>query len=112
IENALLLAPQLHPGVLLFLNLSPLTLDLDAEAEAWLAPAVGRAGLTPEAVVVGVAEGSGGRQERNIKGLRRLRGQGFKIAVGDVGTGNSGLEMLSKIDAEFVKPDRSIITAA
>jgi diguanylate cyclase (GGDEF)-like protein len=112
VENALLLAPQLHPGVLLFLNLSPLTLDLDAEAEAWLAPAVERAGLTPQAVVVEVTERSGGRTERVIKRLKRLRAQGFKIAVDDVGTGNSGLEMLSKIDAEFVKLDRSIITAA
>jgi diguanylate cyclase (GGDEF)-like protein len=112
IQNALQLAPQLHPGVLLFLNLSPLTLDLDAEADAWLAPAVERAGLTPQAVVVEVTERSGGRTERVIKRLKRLRAQGFKIAVDDVGTGNSGLEMLSKIDAEFVKLDRSIITAA
>jgi len=112
VENALRLAPQLHPGVLLFLNLSPLTLDLDAEANAWLAPAVERAGLTPQAIVVEVTERSGGRTERVIKRLKHLRAQGFKIAVDDVGTGNSGLEMLSKIDAEFVKLDRSIITAA
>jgi diguanylate cyclase (GGDEF)-like protein len=112
VENALRLAPELHPGVLLFLNLSPLTLDLDAEADAWLAPAVERAGLTPQAVVVEVTERFGGRTERVIKRLKRLREQGFKIAVDDVGTGNSGLEMLSKIHAEFVKLDRSIITAA
>ena len=111
-ENALALAPELHPGVLLFLNLSPLTLDLDAEADAWLAPAVERAGLTPQAVVVEVTERFGGRTERVIKRLKRLREQGFKIAVDDVGTGNSGLEMLSKIQAEYVKLDRSIITAA
>jgi EAL domain-containing protein (putative c-di-GMP-specific phosphodiesterase class I) len=98
--------------VLLFLNLSPLTLDLDAEADAWLAPAVERAGLTPQAVVVEVTERFGGRTERVVKRLKRLRAQGFKIAVDDVGTGNSGLEMLSKIHAEFVKLDRSIITAA
>jgi diguanylate cyclase (GGDEF)-like protein len=112
VENALRLAPELHPGVLLFLNLSPLTLDLDAEAEAWLAPAVERAGLTPQAVVVEVTERFGGRTERVIKRLKHLREQGFKIAVDDVGTGNSGLEMLSKIHAEFVKLDRSIIAAA
>jgi diguanylate cyclase (GGDEF)-like protein len=112
VENALRLAPVLHPGVLLFLNLSPLTLDLDAESEAWLAPAVKRAGLTPQAVVVEVTERFGGRTERVVRRLRHLREQGFKIAVDDVGTGNSGLEMLSKIDAEFVKLDRSIITAA
>jgi diguanylate cyclase (GGDEF)-like protein len=112
VENALRLAPELHPGVLLFLNLSPLTLDLDAEADAWLAPAVERAGLTPQAVVVEVTERFGARTERVIKRLKRLREQGFKIAIDDVGTGNSGLEMLSKIHAEFVKLDRSIITAA
>jgi len=112
VENALALAPELHPGVRLFLNLSPLTLDLDAEAEAWLAPAVERAGLTPQAVVVEVTERSGGRTERVVKRLKRLREQGFKIAIDDVGTGNSGLEMLSKIHAEYVKLDRSIITAA
>jgi EAL domain-containing protein (putative c-di-GMP-specific phosphodiesterase class I) len=41
-----------------------------------------------------------------------LREQGFKTALDDVGTGNSGLEMLRKVDAEFVKLDRSIVTAA
>jgi diguanylate cyclase (GGDEF)-like protein len=112
VENALRLAPELHPGVLLFLNLSPLTLDLDAEADAWLAPAVERAGLSPAKVVVEVTERFGGRTGRVVKRLRHLREQGFKIAVDDVGTGNSGLEILSKIEAEFVKLDRSIITAA
>jgi diguanylate cyclase (GGDEF)-like protein len=112
VYNALRLVPELQPGVLLFLNLSPLTLDLDAEADAWLAPAVERVGLTPQAVVVEVTERFGGRTERVITRLRHLREQGFKIAVDDVGTGNSGLEMLSKINAEFVKLDRSIVTAA
>jgi diguanylate cyclase (GGDEF)-like protein len=112
VENALRLAPEMHPGVLLFLNLSPLTLDQDAEADAWLAPAVERAGLSPRMVVVEVTERFGGRTDRVVKRLRRLREQGFKIAVDDVGTGNSGLEMLSKLDAEFVKLDRSIIAAA
>jgi diguanylate cyclase (GGDEF)-like protein len=110
--NALRSAPELQPGVLLFLNLSPITLDLDAEADAWLAPAVERAGLTPQSVVIEVTERFGGRAESVVKRLTRLREQGFKIAVDDVGTGNSGLEMLSKIQAEFVKLDRSIITAA
>jgi diguanylate cyclase (GGDEF)-like protein len=112
VQNALRLAPELHPGVLLFLNLSPLTLDLDADADAWLAPAVERAGLSPQVVVVEVTERFGGRTQRVIKHLKHLREQGFKVALDDVGTGNSGLEMLSKIRAEFVKLDRSIITAA
>jgi diguanylate cyclase (GGDEF)-like protein len=112
VERALASAPTLEPGVLLFLNLSPLTLDLDADAEAWLAPLVERAGLTPQSVVIEVTERFGGRTRAVIKRLRQLREQGFKTALDDVGTGNSGLEMLRKIDAEFVKLDRSIVVAA
>ena len=48
VENVLEFAPELEPGVLPFINLSPLTLDLDAEADAWLAPALERAGLPSE----------------------------------------------------------------
>jgi EAL domain-containing protein (putative c-di-GMP-specific phosphodiesterase class I) len=98
--------------VLLFLNLSPLTLDLDAEADAWLGPLIEGSGLRPEAVVIEVTERFGGRTESVIKRLTQLREQGFKIAVDDVGTGNAGLQMLSSIAAEFVKLDRSIVAAA
>jgi diguanylate cyclase (GGDEF)-like protein len=112
VESALRSAPELPDGVLLFINLSPLTLDLDAEADAWLGPAVERAGLSPRAVVVEVTERFGGRTESVVKRLKQLREQGFQIAVDDVGTGNSGLEILRKIHAEFVKLDRSIVAAA
>lgn len=112
VKNALALAPQLEPGALLFINLSPLTLDLDAEADAWLAPAVERAGLQPQDVVVEVTERFGGRIVSVVKRLEQLRRQGFKIAIDDLGTGNSGLDMLSKIDAEFVKLDQTIVVGA
>jgi len=112
VQSALRCAPKLDPDVLLFLNLSPLTLDLDADANPWLAPAVEQVGLSPQAVVVEVTERFGGRTEWVVKRLQRLRQQGFKIAVDDVGTGNSGLEILRKISAEFVKLDRSIVVGA
>jgi diguanylate cyclase (GGDEF)-like protein len=112
VNNALRAAPEQQDGVLLFLNLSPLTLDLDAEGDDWLREAVDAAGRSPEDVVVEVTERFGGRTASVVKCLRRLRAQGFKIAVDDVGTGNSGLEMLRMIDAEFVKLDRSIVSAA
>jgi diguanylate cyclase (GGDEF)-like protein len=112
VDSALRSAPELEDGVLLFLNISPLTLDLDAEAEAWLGPAVERVGLRAEDVVLEVTERFGGRTASVVKRLKRLREQGFKIAIDDVGTGNSGLEMLRSIEAEFVKLDRSIVTAA
>jgi diguanylate cyclase (GGDEF)-like protein len=112
VENALAFAPELEPGVLLFINVSPMTLDLDAEAGSWLAPAVARAGLRPRDVVIELTERFGGRTASVVKRLKALREQGFKIAVDDVGTGNSGLEILRSVQAEFVKLDRSIVATA
>jgi diguanylate cyclase (GGDEF)-like protein len=112
VENALRVVPELDPGVLLFINLSPLTLDLDAAQNDWVRVAVQEAGLSPERVVIEVTERFGGRTAAVVKCLRRLREQGFKTALDNVGTGNSGLEMLRSVDAEYVKLDPSIVIAA
>jgi len=77
-----------------------------------LGQAVERAGLPRERIVIEVTERFGGRTASVVKCLARLRGQGFQTALDDVGTGNSGLEMLRQIDAEFVKLDASIVLAA
>ena len=46
--------------------------------------------------MIEVTERFGGRTAAVVKCLRRLREQGFKTALDNVGTGNSGLEMLRK----------------
>jgi EAL domain-containing protein (putative c-di-GMP-specific phosphodiesterase class I) len=112
VENALRSMGALQDGVLLFINLSPHTLDLDAVQNDWVRVAVEGAGLSPERVVIEVTERFGGRTAAVVKCLQRLRKQGFQIALDNVGTGNSGLEMLRKVDAEFVKLDPSIVIAA
>jgi diguanylate cyclase (GGDEF)-like protein len=111
-QNALRTAPRLPAGALLFINLAPQTLDLDAAGNDWLREAVQRAALIPARVVVEVTERFGGRTAAVVKCLRRLREHGFQVALDDVGTGNSGLEMLSQIGADFVKLDQSIVAAA
>jgi diguanylate cyclase (GGDEF)-like protein len=111
-NSALAGAPDLPEGALLFVNLCPRTLDLDADGNDWLRLAVERAGLSAERVVIEITERFGGRAASIVKCIQRLRSQGFKIAVDDVGTGNSGLAILSQVKAEFVKLDRSIVAAA
>jgi diguanylate cyclase (GGDEF)-like protein len=110
--RALHIAPQLPDLALLFINLSPQTLDLDADGNDWMLEAVRRSQVPVSRVVIEVTERFGGRTAPIIHCLQRLRRQGFKLALDDVGTGNSGLEMLRELDVEFVKIDRSIVTAA
>jgi diguanylate cyclase (GGDEF)-like protein len=112
VRSALTHASELPPGVLLFINISPQTLDLSLHGNEWLGQAVTAVGLRAEDVVIEVTERFGGRTSSVVKGLERLREQGFKLALDDVGTGNSGLEMLRQVHVEFVKIDRSIVTAA
>ncbi|MDX6689248.1 MAG: hypothetical protein QOG15_705 [Solirubrobacteraceae bacterium] len=112
VGHARQITPELPDGALLFVNLSPQTLDLDSDGNDWFCDAVKRAGLAPDRVVVEVTERFGGRSAAILATVRRLRAHGFKIAIDDVGTGNSGLEMLRTIQAEYVKIDRSIVVAA
>jgi EAL domain-containing protein (putative c-di-GMP-specific phosphodiesterase class I) len=112
VKNALTCVQNMPDGVLLFVNLCPRTLDLDADGNDWLRDVVQQAGFPLERVVIEITERFGGRADPIVKCLKRLRSQGFKIAVDDVGTGNSGLAMLRQVTVEFVKLDRSIVTAA
>src|SRR4051812_49610667 len=96
VQSAMRAAGDLPPGALLFLNIAPQTLDLDADDD-WLLRAVTAAGLEPSRVVVEVTERFGGRIGSVLKSLRRLRAHGFQLALDDVGTGNAGLEMLREV---------------
>src|SRR3954451_403914 len=108
VRTALRSAPELPPEALLFINVAPQTLDRD-EDDAWILRAARAAGLEPGRVVIEVTERFGGRTATVLARLRRLRAQGFKLALDDVGTGNSGLEMLREVGSDFVKLDRSIV---
>ncbi len=105
-------AERLPRGASLFVNVCPQTLDLDAEENDWLLGAVRAAGLTPDQVVIEVTERFGGRAASVVKCLRRMKAQGFRIALDDVGTGNSGLAMLRDVCADYLKIDRAIVAAS
>ena len=109
---ALEVADKLPPDALLFVNLVPETIAALRNGDDWLGNAVRAAGLAPERVVIEVTERYSGRTSAIVACLLAPRAQGFKIAVDDVGTGNSGLEMLAQVAPDFVKIDRSIVAAA
>lgn len=103
---------ELPAETLLFLNIHPQTLDIDADRNQWLSDAIKATHRDPHQTVIEVTERFGGRANAITKCLRLLRREGFKLALDDVGTGNSGLEMLRHVQAEYVKIDGGIVAAA
>ena len=106
------LAGDLPPGALLFLNVSPQSLEHDALAGDSLVLAVRGAGYEPEQVVLEITERTDARKELLIPEAARLRALGFKLALDDVGAGNAGLEMLSALPVDFIKIDRAVVSSA
>jgi EAL domain-containing protein (putative c-di-GMP-specific phosphodiesterase class I) len=112
VTRALEGAEELPQGAALFVNVAPQTLDRDGGGESWLADAVTSAGLRPEQVVVEVTERMGARTDGVLRGIEQLRAAGLRVAIDDVGIGNSGLEMLRRVRPDFVKIDRAVVRDA
>jgi EAL domain-containing protein (putative c-di-GMP-specific phosphodiesterase class I) len=90
-------------GALLFVNIHPL------DAQESLLTGSG-APLEPiaQSVVLDVRESVAGEQLTALAAaLPELRGAGFRIAIDNVGTGTSGLEIVSRLTPDFAKLDRS-----
>jgi diguanylate cyclase (GGDEF)-like protein len=102
----------LPAGSLLFLNVNPQSLDREGMLGRALVDAVEAAGLTPSQVVLEITERTVVRTDIVVGEAMRLRAQGFGLALDDAGSGNAGLEMLSKLVVDFVKIDRDVIVRA
>jgi EAL domain-containing protein (putative c-di-GMP-specific phosphodiesterase class I) len=105
-------AASLPPDALLFLNVSPQTLEHGVLAGDTLVAAVAAAGLAPERVVLEITERSLAQLPAVVREALRLRGLGFRLALDDVGAGNAGLEMLSQVPVDFIKVDRAVVAQA
>lgn len=105
-------AKDLPPDVLLFINLSPQTLDHDLLAGSVLQEAIVSAGLTINRVVLELTERSMARLSVVVHEARHLRDLGFRLALDDTGSGNAGLKMLSQLPVDFVKIDHTVVANA
>jgi len=105
-------AGEIPNNALLFINVSPQTLDLGVLAGNALQQAVAQAGITADRVVLEVTERSIARPTAVIREAKRLQALGFKLALDDVGAGNAGLEMLSRLPVDFMKIDGALVSKA
>ncbi|HEV3000842.1 MAG TPA: bifunctional diguanylate cyclase/phosphodiesterase [Solirubrobacteraceae bacterium] len=112
VRSAIAAAGDLPDDVLLFLNVAPQSIDVGSEMIDVLLEALGTAGMRPEQVVIEVTERLGARASSVVRGVAALREHGFRLALDDVGAGNSGLQTLRELTLDFVKIDRAICAAA
>ena len=112
LRAALARAQDLPPDALLFLNVTPQSLDHGHLNVPDFVAQVRAAGLTPERIVIEITERSIANLNAIVNVARQLQAAGFGLALDDTGAGNAGLEMLSRLAVEYVKIDRAIIVQA
>jgi len=98
-------------GALLFINVSPQTLDRSLDVDGLRRSTIA-AGIAPERVVLEITERSAAHMDAVVETARRLQTAGFHLALDDTGAGHAGLEILSRVPFEYVKIDREIIVNA
>lgn len=98
--------------VLLFVNVSPATLEHPEFDPRRLVYGITRRGFDPARVVLEVTERAISDIERVVERALTFRELGVKLALDDAGAGNAGLWMLSILPVDYIKIDGSIVNRA
>lgn len=110
-EEILRTGNSLPSDVALFINLSPASI-VDQHFTPAVIVGLLSGSRTPENVVVEITERSTVSLSSLGNKIEQLRCAGFKVALDDVGAGNSGLQSLRTVPVDWVKVDRSIVAGA
>lgn len=101
---------QQLPGKL-FLNISPETLLQPDHHRGFTLELINTFGISPEQIVIEITEHSPTHDyELMRRAVKHYQGEGFSIALDDLGTGYSSLRLWSEVHPDFVKIDRHFIT--
>lgn len=103
---------HIPPDVLLFVNVSPATLEHPEFDARRLTYGISRRGFDPKRVVLEVTERAISDIERVVERAQTFRELGVKLALDDAGAGNAGLWMLSILPVDYIKIDGSIVNRA
>ncbi|MEV8444016.1 GGDEF domain-containing protein [Actinosynnema sp. NPDC051121] len=99
-------------GVPLHVNLLALTIADKPELMAPLYGALREVGRTPADLVVEVGTPYSRAPRRLlVKGIERLRQDGFRIGLDGVGEGDSPLSLLAEVQPDVIKLDREVVVA-
>lgn len=101
---------QQLPGKL-FLNISPETLLQPDHQRGLTLELVNTFGISPEQVVIEITEHSPTHDYALLRrAVEHYQGEGFSIALDDLGAGYSSLRLWLEVQPEFVKIDRHFIS--
>jgi EAL domain-containing protein (putative c-di-GMP-specific phosphodiesterase class I) len=108
-EKALKGLGRFPEGVSLFLNVEPISMSDPQFRSPEALQLIRDAGLAPDRVVLEVTEHSGVQDFQAFREtLEYFRGQGFRLAIDDVGTAYSGLRSIAELHPDFIKIDMSL----
>ncbi len=110
--HALDAARDLPSDVKIFINLDPATLMHSEFSAEELLTMVTQRGIDPAKVVFEITEKTTVPLLRLAHQITAIQNCGFAVALDDVGSGNSGLEMMRVMRFDYVKIDRSVILDA
>lgn len=96
--------------VKLFLNVDNRVIDLLPLPGRPLDQILSKAGLSRSGIVFEISERLPVRQDQEMmQSLERIKGQGLNIAIDDFGVGYSGLQLLYRVEPDYIKVDRYFI---
>jgi EAL domain-containing protein (putative c-di-GMP-specific phosphodiesterase class I)/GGDEF domain-containing protein len=110
IEKALSNGHRLPLGSTLFLNLSFRGLEYLEGERGGLMVLARQAGWSPREIVLEITEHTYAEDpERILKRVMKLRSQGFRVAIDDMGTGYSSLHTLADVKPDYIKLDGMLV---
>ena len=112
LQATLARASDIPSDTMLFINLTPQMLTHDLFTGSLLVESVLAAGLTIDRVVLELTERSMAPLRDIVRETKQLQRLGFRLALDDTGAGNSGLEVLSQLQVDFIKVDRAVAANA
>lgn len=100
-----------HPGIFLSVNVSSFDLA-DDDFPMVLTRLCKRSGIEPQRLHLEVTERAEISLEKEVDGIRTLRGLGFPIGIDDFGVGYSNLAYFDKLGLDYIKIDRVFVANA
>ncbi len=109
IRSAIAAAAQIHPGIRVAINVSPMQLRSNNLCSVFV-NALAANGVAAERIEVEITESVLlADTEANLAVLQQLRALGLRISMDDFGTGYSSFSYLRKFDFDKLKIDKSFI---